>query len=217
MCVVTGFNEKYWPVWGSSWLISLKELAKYSGPIVIVGYNLSPQTSKNIKNQNVKLVTGKYTGNYRADTFRHISELEGEVFAYWDADAYFQKDISEILEKAKNEFLISNKPGFLAGSKKNWQSLRDIQKIVNFMGDVDPYKYLTDYYSNALTKVEDTFNFVDVTKLSNNDPHVVHPHGPIKNMLFNRNILFSEKHKELIQKKNSTSRKLLLKSKLYSK
>lgn len=234
--VVTGFDERYWQTWGASWLISLKEIAKHDPDfIIVIGFELSPATKTKLLEAGVMLIPGKPTWNMRSEIFRCISELangEPGIYAYWDADAFFQEDISEVFDLAKNNFIVSDNrsPGFLAGPYFQWTYLRDIQNIMSYFGDTsDVHLCILNYFDKFITKIDSTWNFTDIPhlkdvdgKLSYNNQvqKVIHLSGPIKMFLPNRDLVFWERYKDLFQKfmekKKSGSRKLVTKTKLHT-
>jgi len=233
--VVTGFDEEYWHLWGASWLVSLLELAKHDPEhIVVIGYNLSSSTKNKILNTGVMLFPGISSGNIQTDTLRAITEFsrkEAAIFSYWDADAYFQDDISEIFNIAKDDLIVSSNrsPGFLAGPSYQWMCVQDILNIMSFMNDKGSvHECLSTHFSNFITKTDNTWNFTDIPHLKDVDgkltykgqvQKVVHPTGQIKRTLNNRNIFFWERHKDLHQsmgRRKTGVRKLVTKSGLNS-
>ena len=235
---VTGFDERYWQTWGASWLLSLKEFAKHDPEqIIIVGYDLSQNVKKKIEETGAWLLPGKFTGDFRKDTLKTIAEFangETGIYAYWDADAFFQEDISEVFDLAKDNFVYSSNrnPGFLAGPHYQWMYLRDIQNMMNFAGnDNDLYWCLLTHFDKFTAKVDDTWNFTDVPHLKDvegllryNDKvqKVIHPSGPIKPFLDDRKIVFWERYKDLYykfteKKKHTRSHRLVTKSRVDTK
>jgi hypothetical protein len=83
------------------------------------------------------------------------------------------------------------------------------------------------YFDKFTTPIDNTWNFTDVTHLKDVNglltykeqvQKVIHPSGPIKPFLDDRNLVFWERHKDFyqkfIEKKKSGSRKLVTKSRL---
>lgn len=229
--VVTGFDEGYWHLWGESWLISIREFAKIDPQnIVVVGFNLSNHTKNKIIGLGVTLLSGISLVDIRRDTMRAIVELakkENAIFAYWDSDVFFQEDISEIFNIAKDDLIVSSNqnPGFLAGPSYQWMCVQDILNIMNFANDKGSlHECLISHFGKFVVKTDDTWNFIDIPHLKdvNNKltykgqiQKVVHPSGDIKRTLVNRRIFFWERHKELYQsidRKKIVSRKLIPKS-----
>jgi hypothetical protein len=233
--VVTGFDEEYWHLWGASWLVSLRELAKFDPEhIVIVGFNLSASTKAKIQETGAMLFPGLSSGDIRSDTMRAITDFakkEAAIFAYWDADVYFQEDISEVFKIAKDDLVVSSNrsPGFLAGPSYQWMCVQDVLNIMSFMNDKGSlHECLATHFSKFITKIDNTWNSTDIPHLKDVDgkltykgkvQKVVHPTGQIKRTLNNRNIFFWERHKELYQsvdRKKTVCRKLMPKSGLNS-
>lgn len=234
--VVTGFDEEYWHLWGASWLVSLREFAKYDPEhIVIVGFNLSSNTKAKILDTGAMLFPGISSGDIRSDTMRAITDFakkEAAIFAYWDADVYFQDDISEVFKLAKDDLVVSSNgsPGFLAGPSYQWMCVCDVLNIMSFMNDKSSiHECLTKHFDKFVTKIDNTWNFTDIPHLKDaaddklaykgQIQKVVHPSGHIKRTLNNRNIFFWERHKELhqsVDRKKNGVRKLVSKSVLNS-
>lgn len=233
--VVTGFNEEYWNLWGASWLISLLEFAKYDpNLIVVVGFNLSANTKSKIIDTGVMLLPGVYSGDIRCDTMRAITDFakkEVAIFAYWDADVYFQEDISEIFKIAKDDLVVSanRSPGFLAGPSYQWMCVQDVLNMMNFMNDKGSlHECLLNHFTKFIVKTNNTWNFTDIPHLKDVDgklthkdqvQKVIHPTGQIKRTLNNKNIFFWERHKDLhqlVNRKKISVRKLMAKSGLNS-
>lgn len=234
--VVTGFDERYWQTWGASWLISLKEMAHHDPDhIVVVGWGLSQPTKTKLLEAGVMLIPGNPTWNYRSEILRCVSELaagEPGIYAYWDADTFFQEDISEIFDLAKDNFVVTSNrnPGFLAGPHNQWIYLRDIQNIMSYFGDTsEVHSCVLSYFDKFVTTIDSTWNFTDAPRLKDIDgklayegktQKVIHLSGPIKMYLTNRDLVFWERHKDLFQKfmeKKKGSRKLVTKSVLHNK
>jgi len=232
---VTGFDERYWQTWGASWLISLKEIAHHDPDhIVVVGFDLSPPTKTKILETGAMLLPGKPTWHLRSEIFRCISELaagEQGIYAYWDADTFFQEDIGEVFDLAKDNFVITanRNAGFLAGPAFQWVYLRDIQNVMSYFGDTNEvHSCIISYFDKFITKIDSTWNFTDIPhlkdvggKLTHNDKvqKAIHFSGPIKMFLSNRDLVFWERHKDLFQKfmeKKKHLHKLVPKSVLHT-
>lgn len=233
--VVTGFNEKYWQLWGASWLISLKELAKHDvTQIAVVGFGLSSNTINKINDTGVVLFSGKSTGCIRNDVLRSIVDLarkESAIFAYWDADVFFQEDISEIFSLAQNDLVISSNKtqGFIAGPSHQWMLVHDILNMMNFLKDKgDFHDVLIRHFSNMIIELDNTWNFSDIPHLKDIEgkltykglvQKVIHPSGQIKKTLSNKGVLFWERHNDLyrlIERKKTVTPKMVSKSVLDS-
>jgi hypothetical protein len=198
--VITGFDEKYWNLWGESWIISLKELAEFDlSNTIIIGYDLSENTKQKILGFGVRLVESNPTKNFRFETVKNICKLLKEQeemnFAYWDADVYFQKNIDEIF-KSGDKLLASKNCGFIGGNSHSIKVLDEFLKIIELTGQEKHFnENLIDYFSCLLQFVDSKYNFRNV-KID--DQIVVHPNR-IKD-LTHRNVLFWERHKSLYSK-----------------
>jgi len=199
--VVTGFDESYWNHWGESWIISLNELAKFDGNILVVDFGLTNSTKNKLVEMGAYILAGK-PGNMRAETLRVIGDFSTRypgIYAIWDADVYFQKPIDEIFELAKDQLVITDNIGFLAGHQRDLVWLCEAQEMVSFIyGDVFIFDYLKSFPQKYL-KINNTWNFTDVAKIID-DQKVIHPQGKIKLFLTAKNILFWERYQELYRK-----------------
>ena len=233
--VVTGFSEEYWKLWGASWLVSLKELSKYDPEqIAIIGYDLSTSAKNKITDSGVMLFAGETTGNIRNDTLRAIVDFakkESAIFAYWDADVFFQEDISEIFSLAKDDLVISSNmtQGFIAGPPYQWMLVQDVLNMMDFLNDKGDFHHvLIRHFGNMITEVDDTWNFSDIAHLKDLEgklaykghvQKVIHPAGQIKRTLVNKGIFFWEKYSDLyrsIDRKTTVTPKMVSKSLLDS-
>lgn len=228
--VVTGFNEEYWHFWGVSWLVSLKEFAKHNpGQTIVVAYDLPVSIKNKIIETGVILIPHQFSDDIRSSTIQVILDLakkESALFAYWDADVFFQDQINEIFDLGKNDLLVSKKPGFIAGSSQKWLYLEEVLNIMSLTHDTsNVHDCLLAHFDKLISIVDDTWNFTEVPYLKDIDGYlafkgipqkVIHPSGEIKRMLINRNILFWERHKDLfsrsLERKKINFRKLISKS-----
>lgn len=207
--IVTGFNEDY-VKWGAAWLASLYAFAKYKGEVLVFDFGLPNRVKAKIESMGAKTIQTEYTGDYRSDIFKSIAKLsqsEDALFAYWDADVQFQTPIDEIFELAKNKLICSTHAGFLAGPSYQWLFVQNIIDTCKFL-DVkdDLYLISNQYYSNFLTKIEDTWNYSNIAKLKNIDGFlyakeelikVVHVPNNFKMYAMNRGVFFWERHENL--------------------
>jgi hypothetical protein len=229
--IVTGFDESYFK-YGAAWLASLKKFANYDGEVFVVGYNLSKTTENKIIESGAKLILAEQTDEFREKTLWHILKIseyvEDGVLAYWDADTYFQSDISEVFNLAKDFIVGTSNPGFLAATAKRWKAIYTINKFRKLVySDLELHVILTKYFSHSILKIiDDSWNFIDIPKLKEIDgvlqskeviPKAIHLSSNIKSILANRNILFWERypdlHKEIFETKKSYKRKLVLNNK----
>ena len=218
--VVTGFDEHYWNAWGMHWLASLQNVAHYKGDIIVVGHNLSEITQEKLKKANVLVIPSSANNDFRKNTLLKISQFsqqEDAIFAYWDADSYFQENIDSIFDLAKDNFVVATNVnlGFIAGPSNRWQIFEEVDSLMSFMNDSrDLFTCILNFYAKFFSWVDDSWNFTDVTNLieqngkltfKGNPQKVIHPSGIIKTMLENKNILFQERYEEfssLFKKKN---------------
>lgn len=193
-----------------AWLASLQKLAEYKDNIIVVGFNLTQITQNKLADANVTLIPSFAQSNYRHHTLLEISQYaknnEG-IFAYWDADVYFQDSIDPIFDLAKDNFVatVNSNLGFLAGPDYLWKTISKINSLMQFTDDKrDLFICVLNYFEKFFTHVNNTWNFTDVANLSDIQglsykgilQKVIHPSGIIKTMLANKNILFQERHPE---------------------
>ena len=207
--IVTGFNEEY-AKWGSAWIASLQAFGDYQDEVLIYDFGIPDALKNKIESIGAKVLTVEFTGNYRNDIFKSIAKLakqEDSVFCYWDADTHFQSSIKEIFDVAANKLLCTTHPGFLAGQSYQWLLIQDLIDTFQFL-DVkdDLHIILNQYYSEFLTKIDDTWNYSNITKLKNKDGFlyakdelvkVIHVPNNFKIYASNRNIFFWERHESI--------------------
>lgn len=231
--IITGFDEKYWMPWGASWILSLREKVNYQGEVFVVDCGLSTETKNKIKEKNISILECKEkVGEIRLRTIETIANFAQDnrgKFVYWDADVQFEEEVDEIFNMIENKFLItSNKnKGFIAAPNYQWFFLKDVKKFM-FLEKEKSYEKmfncLIENFSNMIEFIDDTWNFVDIHKIKNNEgtievnnekKKVIHPTGILKSILNKKNCLFEERFKEELstytENKNSTSRRLLIK------
>lgn len=209
--LVTAFDNNSFR-YGISWIASLKELAKYDGKIVVIGFNLTSRNKDIILATGVQLIEEEACDDFKKIIFNHILEIgskENAVIAYWDPVVYFQKDISEVLNLAENN-LIACVPGFLAGSSKCWQLIKDLNKIFSFLNLNEEYdQVLLRHFSGLVQEVDSCWNFSELGKLKDKSGilcfrdqpvNVIHVRNEIEKFVSARNILFWERHKRIFQK-----------------
>ena len=200
--VITGFDSSYWN-WGMSWLTSLSSKHDPSHTIVI-DCNLNYNIKKKISDMGVKLIPCEYQYNDIKSsilfTIINFSKKTSGIFAHWDADVFFQDDISDIFELSKNGLIVSrnNNSGFISGPSSEWSELLDIQNIINFAGDKNNFcDCLIEHFGQLISKVDNTWNFIELPELKNIDgklyfenklQKVIHPSGVIKDYLLGSNI-----------------------------
>jgi hypothetical protein len=207
--VLTGFDENYWQQWGLSWIISLKEFAKFNGSIIVVGFNLSTTTVSKLAEFGVTLLTGEGK-DIRVGTLNAIQKIQFEnpcVVAFWDADVYFQEEIDEIFDLAKNQIVITNNAGFIAFPNEKYSDIKEMQDMVTFVEGVFVFDYLKHYGVN-ISIIDDTWNYVDLPNLQEVDgklgtdkvQKVIHPSGHIKTLLTGKNLTFWDRYKDIYNK-----------------
>ena len=233
--VVTGINEGYWHNWGSSWILSLRDVAKYQGKVLVVAQNLSDSTKNKLRSKEVEIIEcEKDETNIRTSTIRKImerAEKGDNKFVYWDADVFFQEEIDGIFDLIEDKFLVTKNlnRGFIAARSKRWNTLEDIEKFIELAKDEIVYEKMFDILVKNMekltNKVENTWNFVDIQEAKRNElglithreilQKAIHPTGNIKHTISGSGFLFfekeKEKHQNFISSKNHTTRKLLTK------
>jgi hypothetical protein len=231
--VVTGMDESYWSRWGLSWIVSLKEMAHYTGNILVVDLGLSPATKAKLVQLGATTTPPQAGTDPRLLVYKYVAELasgEPGIYACWDADVYFQKNIDEIFDLASDSLCVASRnAGFLAGPSHRWPAVTNIMNVVRFLdGGVQGqvvYDVLTRHFKAFTRTVDDGWNYVNIPSLKEGEHltaegrvvPVVHPSGPIKKFLSNRHVLFWERHPVLLEQyapsRRKESRKLVMRSK----
>lgn len=93
------------------WLISLRTLGNYKGEIVIFDYGMPQELVSKLKNFKLgapKIIKLSQTDHYiisnrrNIDVIPHLEEYKDYSIAHFDADIWFQKDISPLWEDCLN-------------------------------------------------------------------------------------------------------------------
>lgn len=208
--VATGFDDNLFR-YGISWIASLKELAKYDGKIIVVGFDLSNKNKDKVLSTGVRLIEEPPSDNIKRITYDHIIKIASEedaVFAYWDAVVYFQKNITHVLQLAEKKFAACSS-GFLAGPSKYWTILKDLKNIASFLNiDCEYHAILLQHFSSLVQEVESSWNYYEPARLKDKagvlcfrgEPvHVIHVHNEIEKFVATKNILFWERHKKVFE------------------
>lgn len=118
--VITDLDEKRLEQ-GLIWLASVREIAHFTGDILIFDYGLSLKSKNKLnaikpKHKNILL---------------EISSLEEGTHVYLSSEYIFKTNINEIFDLAQNDFIHSK--GFLAGPPNRWKLLPKINKYLSFI------------------------------------------------------------------------------------
>lgn len=101
------------------WLISLRTLGKYKGKIIIFDYGMTDDLIYRLNNFELgapeiirlrpqlkadgRTIDNGLISNYRnIDVIPHLEKYKDYMFAHFDADIWFQRDISPLWEDCKN-------------------------------------------------------------------------------------------------------------------
>lgn len=93
------------------WLISLRTLGNYKGEIVIFDYGMPQELVNKLKNFKLgapKIIKLKQTDHYiisnrrNIDVIPHLEKYKDYLIAHFDADIWFQRDISPLWEDCLN-------------------------------------------------------------------------------------------------------------------
>lgn len=219
--VVSGFTHKYWNYEGASWLASLLNIAKYTPKqIIIFAFDLPLFVRNQISDYGIKIIECNYEKNFRISTVKHICDYASNTndnFAYWNIDAYFQEDISEVFQ---SQICVTNNLGFISAPAKEWKFIKQIANAADVI-NIDVASCLCKYYCGKTKILSDTFNFTDVGILNevneklcfqNMPQKVIHVLPQMKTKIFDKQIAFADRHKELLHQflNRSVSKKLLL-------
>lgn len=230
--VFTGLDENYWTHWGSSWIYSLREVAKYGQEIVVVDCGLSDSSRKKIVEKNATIIKNEENGEIRLRTIKEISKYAKSNkgnFVYWDADVFFEECIDDIFKEIKDRIVFSENKniGFVAGPYYQWVFLEDVYSYTN-LAKQNPrsqilFNCVLNNFEKFTTYVSNTWNFTDLKIINDKNlevdggkPKVIHPTGLIKFSLENKGFLFHERKNEeylkFIENKTVNFRKLIKKS-----
>jgi hypothetical protein len=230
--VFTGLNEKYWDHFGSSWIYTLREVAKYQGEIIVVDCGLHGLSKKKILEKGAKIITGSEANDIRIETIKQVSKYAKEnkgKFVYWDADVFFEENIDKIFEEINEKILLTENgnPGFIAGPHYQWAFVED---IMNFMQTAKQpitspavFKCLIDHFEKFIRHISNTWNFTGLSQIESKKleiegekPKVIHPTGSLKPLLEGKGFLFHDRKNDgylkFIDGKTVTLRKLIKKS-----
>lgn len=196
--VVTGFDDNYWPSWGSSWILSLKEFAKFKENILVVDLGLSSLTKHKLSKFGVYVLPAK--GEGQLGIFKTIIDFASNysgIFAIWDVDVYFQKPIDDIFELAQHKITITENPGFYAASSLSFPWLNEMQDMLSFIFKNNTFFHesLKNNFLSCREIVEDTWNFVDIFN-DFEEQKVINPRGK-SNSFLDKDVLFWDRYKEL--------------------
>jgi hypothetical protein len=107
--VATTFDAAYWSAWGLSWLASLRELAGFTGEVVVFDAGLEGGVAHKLGELGVRVLP--LTRRYGvAEMDRHVSlaglaASEPGVYVGFDADLYFQGGLDELFRSAADRLV----------------------------------------------------------------------------------------------------------------
>jgi hypothetical protein len=93
------------------WLISLRTLGNYKGEVIIFDYGMPKNLVKKLLNFQlgaptiIKLPTTSFdiiSNRRNIDVIPHLEKYKGYSFAHFDADIWFQRDVSPLWEDCNN-------------------------------------------------------------------------------------------------------------------
>ena len=221
-CVVTSFDQKYWTDWGTSWVASLKELARYEGKVLVINLGDLPfgaQTRLETLGFTVIPAIRRYKPPLdRFLTLAHYCRVNPGYYAYWEADAYFQAPLDGVFRTEqlvavldRTEFSPSKdkySTGFLAGPAAAWDVFGSFLAFAAEFGNRSDQNILNAFardFQGRVAEAEETWNYTAVTNLKWRDGfylgnelvNVVHPPSPLKYNQEGRQFLFRERYRQL--------------------
>lgn len=218
--ILTGFDEKYWPTWGISWILSLKK-TNFKDKILIVDLGLLEETKKKItsfENVFVLPLLAPTTTDHRLNVLLTILEftknLKGKC-VYWDADVCFQSaELESIFDHIEDDkFILSENKnfGFLAVNLSTLRLLKNINKYLqryknqnNFNSVMD---LLTIDFNDMINFIDNTWNQIDIDNVSfdNNKikvggkiPKAIHFASITKKSFEGKGLFYQERNKQEI-------------------
>jgi len=222
--IVTSFDDKYWNDWGTSWVASLLELAKFKHKVLIINMgDLSYGAQTRLKSLNFTIIPSVHKfKNPPLDRFATLSNYcrnNPGHYAYWEADVYFQTDVDEVFEGdrltccANHDDLGKTKQfntGFISAPHHIWNIFGTFLEFAADFGNISDQNILNTFihcFDKLVTVGKDKWNCTTLTNLQWNNGfylqdelvNVVHPAGPLKYMVDGREYLFSGKYKSLYE------------------
>jgi hypothetical protein len=236
--VVTGYTPTFWANWGLSWLASLKESGTDAKVIIAYSGELPEAVHDALTVHEVILIpvaSGAQERDVRFQTWTAIAyhaSMHPGVYAFWDGDAFFQEDVSQIFELAETKMAVCQNfnPGMVAAPGHIWNLFLDFYKAADYISpgitSVDVLGAFALHFRKLVAVQDNTWNFTSIPtlklgeKLTHRDVpvKVVHPAGHIKNlpeyrpfMFFSRNPVVMEKWNNLMTKKGVFRRRSFFK------
>jgi len=177
--VFTCFDNNYFNSYGISWLASLRELGKYTGPVYAASFEcLSTHIVEKLAKENFFVIDCHNKPKTRTSAFEVFS-LEAGNFAYWDIDGYFLNSIESM--QIENKLLFTKDSGFVAGNLNSWKTVSEYNRLNNFCGfkqDLNVHKY----FPNSVDFLNSTWNHCTANRGIPADTIFVHFAGEIKNI-----------------------------------
>ena len=201
--VITGFDYNYFNIFGISWLASLRELGKYSGPVLVITFdNFSKNIVEKLSKENVFL-TFCDKNKSRINTLKYfidnILPEKNANYVYWDIDGYFEDCIEEVFSFSGNKLTFTNNKntGFIIGNNIAWQEFKKYDGLLNLCS-LQPSTDLPNYFPNLFNYVDDKWNYCEPARLLNSNKlnKFVHFSGAIKSVA-TEELLFSTKYPEI--------------------
>lgn len=98
--VVTSFDQDNWAHGLVPWCASLREIARYDGKTLVIDGGLPPAVAARLTSIGFGVVPGRGFAALAA-----FAEENPGVYAFWEADTYFQDDITEVFGLAADAFM----------------------------------------------------------------------------------------------------------------
>jgi hypothetical protein len=165
----TGFDAECWNKYGTSWIASLKEFARFDGRVVVYMHDYSWTDVPEKLKLNAEVITNSGPGIGRDRTIslaeHFIAEHPG-IHVHWDCDVYFQDSVDPVYEYPDS--LVSSGTGMLGGSNEVWALFFDFYRLVQLVRPtslVETVVKFNNHIPSMSRPLEDIWNFSDLSLL----------------------------------------------------
>ena len=212
--VITGLNEKYWQLWGVSWVASLQEIAQTKAKPIIFNLGLSHHVVEYLKSINISVLDCQDKGDFRQSIIDSMVALSEEIkgnYLYFDADIWFQKNFDEVFDFLEDKVLFSenHNSGVIAAHSRAFDDYRIIRTICHATKENRAIYVAEQYFPKYFGTLSNVYNCVDLANLVDKEGVLTHKNLPVsaihivnvyKSLAMRHNLQFSERYPELYNK-----------------
>jgi len=209
--VITGLNEKYWQLWGISWIASLREIAQTKATPIVFNLGLTTHISEYLKGIGITVLDCPDKGDYRqsiVDAMLSISEKVEGNYLYFDADIWFQKNFDEIFDLLEDKVLFSksNNFGVIAGHSRAWDNYKTIRTICHATKENRAIYVAGNYFPDYFGTLSNIYNCFDLANLVEKEGLLTYKGSPVsgihivnvfKSLAMRHKLQFIERYPEL--------------------